>query len=374
MSTYSMCLPCYTVGEEAYQAIPEFCHNFGSKAVVIGGNTAMSKAKEALLAGVKASGIQITDFIWFGGDATYTNINKLKADTLVQAADMLFAVGGGRACDTVKTLAALMDKPLFTFPTLASNCASSTAICVLYNDDATFREYFYRSGPALHTFINTRIIAESPDNLFWAGIGDALSKEYEVEFATRKQDLFHTPLLGATLAHACAQPLLTYGEQALADCKAHRVSFALEQVALDIIISTGLVSNFTSGGDKYYYNSNLAHCVYCGATLVPACGEHHLHGEVVAFGILCLLVCDGNTKLLEQVANFNLRLGLPVTLAEIDLKTSDVKVIADKAVSLADWKAVYRPVTKEEFSSAILEADRYGRQLKNRRPDTGLGC
>ena len=89
---------------------------------------------------------------------------------------------------------------------------------------------------------------------------------------------------------------------------------------------------------------------------------------------MCLLVCDGNTKLLEQVANFNLRLGLPVTLAEIDLKTSDVKVIADKAVSLADWKAVYRPVTKEEFSSAILEADRYGRQLKNRRPDTGLGC
>lgn len=374
MSTYSMCLPCYTVGEEAYKAVPRFCHNFGSRAVVIGGKTAMSKAKAALLEGIKGSGLEITDFIWFGGDANYTNINKLKADARVQAADMLFAVGGGRACDTVKTLSALLDKPLFTFPTLASNCASSTAMCVLYNDDASFREYFYRPGPALHTFINTKIIAESPANLFWAGIGDALSKEYEVEFATRDQNLFHTPFLGANLAHACANPLLTYGAKALADCRAKKVSFELEQVALDIIISTGLVSNFTSGGDKYYYNSNLAHCVYCGATMVPSCGEHHLHGEVVAFGILCLLVCDGNTKLLEQVAKFNLSLGLPVTLAEIDLKTSDVQTIVDKAVTLADWKAVCRPVSKEEFISAIMEADRYGRQLKNRRPDSGLGC
>jgi hypothetical protein len=76
------------------------------------------------------------------------------------------------------------------------------------------------------------------------------------------------PLLGATLAHACAKPFLTYGEGP-GRLQGAKVSFALEQVALDIIISTGLVSNFTSGGDKYYYNSNLAHCVYCGATLVP---------------------------------------------------------------------------------------------------------
>ena len=87
-----------------------------------------------------------------------------------------------------------------------------------------------------------------------------------------------------------------------------------------------------------------------------------------------MLVCDGNTRLLEKIAKFNLSLGLPVTLADIDLKTSDVRTIADTAVTLQDWKAVCRPVTKEEFISAVMEADRYGRQLKNRRPDNGLGC
>ena len=43
-----------------------------------------------------------------------------------------------------------------------------------------FKEYSYHKAPAIHTFINTKIIAESPEKLMWAGIGDALSKEYEV--------------------------------------------------------------------------------------------------------------------------------------------------------------------------------------------------
>lgn len=374
MSSKSLFLPGYTVGPDCYQMIPSICGQYGTKAVVIGGKTAMSKAKAALLAGVSGSSLKITDFIWFGGDATYANMEKLKQDSRVREADMLFAVGGGRACDTVKPLAEMLGKPLFTFPTLASNCASVTAICVLYKDDGTFKEYYYRHGPALHTFINTKIIAEAPDSLFWAGIGDALSKEYEVEFATRGLKLQYAPMLGAALAKTCAAPLLQYGEQALADCRQHKVSPALEQTALDIIVSTGLVSNLTSGGDAYYYNSNLAHCVYVGSTAIPACAEHHLHGEIVAFGVLCLLACDGNQELLEKIGAFNLKLGLPVCLEDVDLKTSDVPLIVKKSVDLADWKAVYRPVTLEEFEKAILEADRFGRQLKVRRPASPLGC
>ena len=42
----------------------------------------------------------------------------------VQNADMVFGVGGGRAVDTVKILCDRIDKPFFTFPNLASNCAS----------------------------------------------------------------------------------------------------------------------------------------------------------------------------------------------------------------------------------------------------------
>ena len=43
----------------------------------------------------------------------------------VQAAEILFAVGGGRVCDTVKVVGEKLAKPVFTFPTIGSNCSPS---------------------------------------------------------------------------------------------------------------------------------------------------------------------------------------------------------------------------------------------------------
>lgn len=213
--SYNEFLPSYSIGDDCYKEIPYVTRRYGKTAVVIGGKTAMEKAKPELLAALKGSELEITDFIWYGGDSNYENIEMLKAMPEVQNADMVFGVGGGRAVDTVKTLCDRMDKPFFTFPTLASNCASCTAISVIYNADGTFKEYAYLKAPALHTFINTKIIAESPEKLFWAGIGDALSKEYEVVFACRDKDMTHTPLLGKVLAEACTEPLVSYGKKHL---------------------------------------------------------------------------------------------------------------------------------------------------------------
>ena len=126
----------------------------GKTAVVIGGKMAMSKAKEKLLEGVKDSDVQILDFIWYGGDSTYENGNVLMEQDVVRQADMIFAVGGGRACDTGKYLANELDKPLFCFPTVASNCAAVTAISVIYHPDGSFREYYYPKA-ADHTFIES---------------------------------------------------------------------------------------------------------------------------------------------------------------------------------------------------------------------------
>ena len=266
---YTSFLPDYSVGEDCYDAVPKITKQYGKTAVVIGGKTAMSKAKPYLDEAVKSSEIEIIDYIWYGGDSSYENAQMLIDNPVVQKADMIFAVGGGRAVDTCKVVFTKLDKPFFTFPTVASNCAACTAIAVIYNADGTFKEYFYPKCPSYHTFINTRIIADSPDSLLWAGIGDALSKEYEVLFATRAEELFHTTLLGAQLSKACTAPLIDFGAKALEDCKANKASYELEQVALDIIISTGIVSNLTSGGEKYYYNSSLGHAFYYGSTVIP---------------------------------------------------------------------------------------------------------
>ena len=66
-------------------------------------------------------------------------------------------------------------------------------------------------APSYHTFVNTKIIADSPEKLLWAGIGDALSKECEVLFASRDKFIYHTPLMGQCISKVCTTPLVEYG-------------------------------------------------------------------------------------------------------------------------------------------------------------------
>lgn len=81
--------------------------------------------------------------IWYGGNSSYENVEALLNNTKVKDADIIFAVGGGRAIDTCKVVSDKLDKPMFSFPTIASNCAACTAIAVMYNADDTFRDYYY---------------------------------------------------------------------------------------------------------------------------------------------------------------------------------------------------------------------------------------
>ena len=92
---YTSFLPDYSVGEDCYDAVPKIAKQYGKTAVVIGGKTAMSKAKPYLDEAVKSSEIEIIDYIWYGGDSSYENAQMLIDNPVVQKADMIFAVGGG---------------------------------------------------------------------------------------------------------------------------------------------------------------------------------------------------------------------------------------------------------------------------------------
>lgn len=150
--------PHFTIGTDAYDAIPGICREYGKTAVIVGGNKSRAAA-EPLIRKACEGTIEITGSFLYGDDATFENAEALTKIPEIQKADMIFAVGGGRAVDTSKWASHLLKKPLFTFPTLASNCASVTAVCIMYNPDHSFRGSIYRDRNAYHTFINTEIIA-----------------------------------------------------------------------------------------------------------------------------------------------------------------------------------------------------------------------
>lgn len=366
MSNYSsnntVQLPSYSIGTNCYREIPHVTRYYGKTAVIIGGKTAMEKAEQALRSAVKNSDLTLLDFLWYGGNSTYENGDALIAHPTVQKADMIFAVGGGRACDTVKYVADKLDKPLFTFPTIGSNCAPVTAISVMYHEDGSFRNYCYPKL-ANHCFINSQIIAESPEELLWAGIGDALSKEVEVEFASRHNELSHTPLMGRQLCRVCTDPLVQFGKQALEDCRNNTASYELEQVVLDIIISTGIVSNMMTTEHDYYYNSTLAHCVYYGSTLTKK-GHNHLHGEVVSLGVLCLLEFDKQEEEFDRLMRFNDSIGLPVCFDDVEIEESEFDIIADKTVQTVEWAHRPQGITREGFIDCMKRTNEKGRAFK----------
>lgn len=355
MKSYSVFLPSYTVGLDAYSKIGQICEAYGKKVIAIGGKTAIEKSKDMIIKAVNNTNLIITDFIWYGGDSSYENVDMLMANSKVREADMIFAIGGGRAVDTCKVLADKLNKPLFTFPTISSNCAASTAVCVMYDKNGVFKELYFRDSPANHTFISTEVIAKAPKVFLWAGIGDAISKEYESEFSSRGDELEHFNALGIQIGKMCTEPLIKYGEKAIKDCEKGIASYELEQVVLDIIISTGLVSNLVIND----YNSCVGHAIYYGFTTLKEVEENHLHGELVAYGVLVQLMIDKRYDELNKLIKLYKSIELPTKLSDLDVTISDLKPVITKASETNDIVHVPYKITYEMIEEAIIALEEY---------------
>ena len=115
MKNYSISLPSYSIGDNVYDKICEICLPFGKKAICIGGKTAISKVRDLIIEACCGSELEILDFLWYGGDATYENVKKLEENELVKEADIIFGIGGGKALDTAKALAFKTVKNIFLF-------------------------------------------------------------------------------------------------------------------------------------------------------------------------------------------------------------------------------------------------------------------
>ncbi len=352
----------YTIGEDCFEALPDVMAAYKAKTIMlIGGKRALAAASPLIHAALKGTSIEILGEHVYGRDCTRDNIATIVNSPAAQAADVLMAIGGGKAIDTVKTANIELGKTVFSVPTICSNCSAGTAIAVVYHNDGSLDSYSYPHCPN-HIFINPEIIANAPDEYFWAGIGDALSKQPEVEYATSGNELTHTGALGLALAHTCSEPLFEYGAQGLADVRANKGSNAVKQIALDIVVNTGYVSNLTNQPD-FYYNSSVAHAFYNASCSIEREGQH-LHGEVVSLGVLVLFAYTGDTENLKRYAAFNKQLGLPVTLADVGLTVEDIPALCAAAHETSEWKSAKpEPFTDEQFAQAIRDADAYGKTL-----------
>lgn len=348
--------PGYTIGSDAYENIVKICSLYGKKVTVIGGERGLKAAENKIKNAVEGSQLQITGFFPYGGEASVENIERLRSIPEVQEADIIFAVGGGKAIDTGKVLAQITNRVYFTFPTVASTCASCTSLGILYHPDGSLREYSFSTETPTHIFIDSEIISNAPDKYFWAGIGDSMAKYFESSVSSRGDELTHSQGMGVNIAHMCNYPFVKYGVKALEDCKKSQVSNELEEIILGIIVSTGFVSNLVN----IDLNTGLAHAVYNGFTVVPQIEKYgHLHGEIVSYGTLVLLAVDKQTEEFERIFKFSSDMGFPTKLSNLHCSMADVDKIIDKALKGIDLRHYPYKVTSAMIKDAIMFIESY---------------
>lgn len=356
MNSKNLFLPNYTIGIGAYKIIEEICLNYGNKAVIIGGEKSVAVSKDRIINNLNK--IKINGILHYGGEASYENVDILRNKNEVKEADMIFAVGGGKSLDTSKTLADIINKPIFAFPTLASNCASVTSLSVMYNNDGSFKDLYHPKRPPIHTFIDSYIILNSPERYFIAGMGDAASKQYETVFSIRNQNLDYNNFLGYQIIKNCSNDIIKNSVQALDDFRNKKISDILERAVLHIIYTTGLTS--VSMRDDYHIS--LPHAVYNGLTKIKSIAENFFHGEMVAYGILLLLTLDGKFEDRENVFNFNKSLGLPTSIKdigikEISLENKELDLALDGVPSSKDLLISPYKIDKNMIFKAIIDLE-----------------
>lgn len=188
-----------------------------------------------------------------------------------------------------------------------------------------------------------------------------MAKYFETSVSSRGDELAHSQAMGVYLANMCSEPFLKYGEKALNDCRNHTVSSELEEIIMGIIVSTGFASNLVSMD----ITSGLAHAVYNGFTVLPRIEEYgHLHGEIVSYGILILLIVDRQKEEFERIFRFNKRLGLPTKLSDLHSSTKDIDKVIEKALKGIDLNHYPYKVTPEMIKEAMESLEAYNESYK----------
>ena len=353
LENYEVHLPNYSIGDTIYDKIGPVCESYGRKVLVIGGKKALNAAYEKIRSYVEKTNLEIIGVELYGENCTYETVEKLRALPLYHEADMVFGVGGGKALDTVKCLCITDDKPVFAFPTIASNCSACTSVSIMYNEDGTFLRPNFFIRPVMHSFIDTEIIAKAPSQYMWAGIGDTYAKYYEAAISSRDERLEHFTALGVAVSRMCRDPLLQYGPKALEDHKKGLCTYDVEQVVLAIVVTTGIASIFLTKDYTPDYNSGLAHAVFYAMTSYPVIEEKHLHGEVVGFGVLLALLVDKDEEEFEAIYRLNRALGLPVSLEEIEITEEQWEECETRIPDMSDVAHYPYRVTKEMLDAAM---------------------
>lgn len=340
----------YIQGPDALAELAGLVSLYGRRPFIIADAIVAELLGERLRA--ELAGVDLATFGTFGGECTAAEIEALAGAARAARADLIIGVGGGKAIDTAKGVRMALGVPIIVVPTIASNDSPTSRLAVLYREDHVLSEVrLMRANPDV-VLVDTSIIVRAPARFFVAGIGDALSKKFEVEqcAAAGGSNFFkgRPTRLALGAANACYELIRSEGEDAVDAVRRHELTEAVENVVEASILMSGLA--FESGG------LSIAHSLTRGFSAIPDMARA-LHGEQVALGLLVQLVAEGRSDaFLDDLRGFYRRIGLPTSLAGFGISDPGaVDVIVEVSLRTAPYIGNFsRPLTREILSEAFL--------------------
>ena len=353
----------YVQGRGVISEIGAYAAMLGKKAVVTWGTRTKAAAGEAVIRSLDEAGIEFTD-VHFNGECTKAEASRIAE--IAKGSDMIIGLGGGKAIDTAKGAASMVNLPHIIVPTVASNDAPTSACSVWYDEQGVCVGFDLWPCNPDYILVDTGIIANAPLRYFVAGIGDAMSTWFEAEasYASRAVTCSGgAPTMTVmAMARLCFDIIMEYGFSAIESVKAHAVTPALEKVVEADTLLSGI--GWESGGLA------TAHAI---ANSLPSLHETHacLHGEKVSFGLMTQLCLDDSLSscLTDETASFLAKAGLPVTFEDLGIENVSKGRLRDYADSVAgEGSFVHNhnfKVTGRDVYDAMLAADALGKRVKS---------
>jgi len=355
----------YIQGAGAIAEIGIHAARMGTNALFIGGKTAINVCGSVVEASLKDNKVGCHKDA-FNGECSDKEIGRLESVAKAYGADLIIAAGGGKVIDTGKVIGHEMKIPVIIAPTIAATDAPCSALSVIYSEHGVFERYLVLPKNPDCVLVDTTLVAGAPVELLVSGMGDALATYWEAD--TCAKSCKPNALTGAcpptlsslALARLCYDTLLEFGLQAKLAVEKKSVTPAVEAIVEANTLLSGL--GFESGGLAG------AHAVHNGLTVLEA-SHDKFHGQKVAFGVLAQMVLEGRpSKDVDQVLDFCLSVGLPVSLEDLGLSNpsrDDIRKVAE--ATTADGETIHAtwfPVTAEMVESAVWAADALGKERK----------
>jgi glycerol dehydrogenase len=359
----SMAYPTVYIQEpQILQQSGEWLGKFGKKLFIISGKNAWKKAGPQLEESLNMNALHY-ELSYFNGECTYEEAERLLS-LLPDGIDLIVAVGGGQCMDTAKIVAHRSGLKIATVATLASTCAATTPLSIMYKPGHEFLVIEYFDFCPVITLVDPYIIAEAPYRYLIAGIGDTLAKWYEAYPINAGKFQNAKTRLGLKTAELARDLLMEFSEQAIAESKENLAGDAIRQIIDTNILLAGLVG----GIGHHTCRGSGAHAFHNGMTCID---EIHgtYHGELVAFGIVCQLMLEQKSE--EQIVElmrFYRIIGLPVSLFDMGvtaIRDDEIRLSAKRACDPNETiHYLPFPVHEDDIYAAICAAHALGEKLK----------